>query len=159
MWVLDYGCANGKLIEELIKLNIPHVVGTDISYYAINSGREQGLPLEYHNVNLLTESFDVIMFLDVLEHVPSVDEIRWWLRLIPGGAMIVVRIPVSADEGEDFVFEASRKDKTHVQCHTKEWWSNLFGECGIISVKEFRGEGIWESSGVMARLLLKGVEC
>ncbi|OLS21585.1 MAG: Ubiquinone biosynthesis O-methyltransferase [Candidatus Heimdallarchaeota archaeon LC_2] len=158
MRVLDFGCATGGLIKELKKGGVTDIKGTDVSYWAISYGQEHyGLKeeLEYFNVNLLTQDFNAVLFLDVLEHVPSVAEINKFLEIsqIP---LLVVRIPVSAIEGEPYVFEISRNDTTHVQCHTKEWWEKVFTDHNYNQIHIFdENPGIFDSEGVLARVYHK----
>ena len=68
---------------------------------------------------------------------------------------IVVRIPVSKIEGENFVLMISRNDITHVQCHTKEWWINLFKQHNFILIKKFNTLTIHDSEGVFAGVFEK----
>lgn len=152
--ILDFGCATGGLVHALKTRGIADVKGTDISYWAINYGKEYFElceELEYHNLNLLASSFSIILFLDVLEHVPSEQEIRNMLGLVEYGTTIAIRVPVSAKEGEPYVLEVSRNDATHVQCHTKRWWDNLLHESEFVFDKVLRGRAIYESKGVFAR--------
>lgn len=156
--ILDFGCATGGLLKSFKERGFENLKGTDISYWAIQYGKlNYGLEeeLEYHNVNLLTCDFDIIFFLDVLEHVPSVGEIKQYLDLIRGGTRVIIRVPISAIEGEPYVLEVSRNDSTHVQCHSAEWWENLLSECGFISGVSFVGRAIYESEGVFARCYVK----
>lgn len=156
--ILDFGCATGGLLKSFRERGFENLRGTDISYWAIDYGKSTlGLEeeLEYYNVNLLTCCYDVILFLDVLEHVPSVGEIKKYLSLVRDGTRIVVRVPVSEVEGKDFVLEVSRNDATHVQCHSKGWWTDLLAECGFTSGIGFIGRAIYESEGVFARCYRK----
>lgn len=156
--ILDFGCATGGLLKSFKERGFQTLAGTDISYWAIEYGKKTlGLEeeLDYYNVNLLTCDYDVILFLDVLEHVPSVGEIKKYLNLVKAGTRIVVRVPVSEVEGEPYVLQVSSNDSTHVQCHSKEWWINLLAECGFISGSSFIGRAIYESKGVFARCYKK----
>ncbi|KKN02383.1 hypothetical protein LCGC14_1118280 [marine sediment metagenome] len=131
--------------------------GTDISYWSIDYGKKTyllGDILEYYNVNLLTRDLDFLFLLDVLEHIPSVKEIRNFLK-ITNAKKIVVRIPVSKIEGDPFVFAVSRNDITHVQCHTKEWWINLFYLYNFNLIKKFNTLTIHDSEGVFAGVFEK----
>ena len=155
--ILDFGCATGGLIKELRNRGIKNVKGTDISYWAIEYGKQTlGLKeeLEFCNLNLLTKDFDIILFLDVLEHIPTIGELRKLLCLT-NADRIIVRVPISAIEGENYVFLVSRNDTTHLQCHTKEWWINLFNECGYKLETFLNGEAIYDSEGVFAGVFTK----
>lgn len=157
--VLDFGSATGGLIYHLKKIGIIDIIGTDISFWAITYGKENyklDKELKYFNVDLLTEKFDCILLLDVLEHVPTVAEIKQYLAFISKNkpVQIAFRVPVCKFEGEPYVLEVSRNDITHVQCRTKEWWRNLFAEFGF-ELKYFITESsIYDSEGVLAAVFV-----
>jgi len=71
--VLDLGCGDGSLGEELIKRKNCKVVGIDISEVAIGYAKKKGVdakvgnleePLDFDN-----DSFDYVILCDVLEHL------------------------------------------------------------------------------------------
>lgn len=152
--ILDFGCAMGGLIDALIRLGHKRVTGTDISYWAIDEGRQMynlsSWILQHYNRQLLEDDYDYVIFLDVLEHVP-LDELHAMLSRIKSNK-IIVRLPVSAKEGENFVLNVSQNDKTHIQIHDKIWWNMLFERYGFILKTLFEREYIYESDGVLARM-------
>lgn len=152
--ILDFGCATGGLVNELRKHGFLDAIGTDISYWAIEYGRKAfGLSsdvLQHYNRQLLEKSFDYVLFTDVLEHVPT-EEINLMLGMLKIDR-IVLRVPVSNEEGEDYVLCVHRNDKTHIQIHTKGWWNNLMTRFGFLQIGIFEGETIFESEGVLARV-------
>jgi SAM-dependent methyltransferase len=155
--ILDFGCATGGLLKEFKFLGYDNLKGTDISYWSIDYGKEHynlGDILEYFNVNLLTEKHDYILLLDVLEHIPSITEIERYLKIIET-KRIIVRIPVSVKEGEPYYLDVSRNDSTHVQCHTKEFWTNLFKKYDFILEKKLSTKAIYDSKGVFAGVFKK----
>lgn len=156
--LLDFGCATGGLLHALIQRAITNVTGTDISYWAIKFGRkEYGFSpqvLQHYNRQLLEDRRDVILMLDVLEHIP-LDELEEVLSVIRA-QRLVVRVPVSAKEGEDFVLEVSKNDKTHVQIHAKSWWEDLLVKYNFSLEKILQGRAIYDSPGVLARVYKGG---
>ena len=129
-YILDFGCATGGLINELKKNGYTNVKGTDPSFWAIEYGKKQlGLEyeLEYFNVDLLTTKPHLLILLDVLEHCPT-DILTSYLNIINNHRPnhIIVRIPISRYEGEDYYLDISRRDKTHMPPHCKTWWLNKF---------------------------------
>lgn len=154
--IVDFGCATGSLLFEFKKRGFRNIKGTDVSYWAIEWGLENlGLEgvLDHYNRNLLVEPKDHCVMLDVLEHIPSVREIMLVLELARRGLKkcLVVRVPVSAREGEDYYLIVSRSDKTHVQCHARKWWLKLLSECGYKFGGSLQRKGvIWSSKGVFA---------
>lgn len=153
--VLDYGAATGGLIYELTNRNV-YCKGTDISYWAVEYGKKHynlDNKLYHYNPKLLADLFDVVLFLDVLEHIPD-EELNTLLNMLQAKELIV-RIPVSAYEGEDFVLEVSKNDKTHIQIHSKKWWLDLFSKYGY-NIKVFLNtSSIYDSEGVLAAILVK----
>lgn len=153
--VLDFGCATGGLVAAMRVLGYSRIIGTDISYWAIQQGRKMfGLGkavLHHYNRQLLEGDFDVVLMLDVLEHV-STGELENLMDCLATNR-IAVRIPVSAREGEHFVLEVSRNDKTHIQIHPKEWWEDLFKRHGFVLDKLFETKSsIHDSDGVLSRV-------
>ncbi len=151
--VLDYGAATGGLVYELLNRLI-YCEGTDISHWAIEYGKKKydmEHMLHHYNPSLLLEDFDVVLFLDVLEHIPN-DELLYIFSLLKA-KQVIIRIPVSKNEGEDFVLEVSKNDKTHIQVHCKEWWLDLFKEYSYNKFVPLNKESIYDSEGVLAGIL------
>jgi hypothetical protein len=153
--IIDFGCATGGLIKEFVEKGYTNIKGTDVSYWAIQYGMDilkLKNELNYYNIHLLTEEKDYLFLLDVLEHIPSVEEIKQILILGKKNLRkkMVIRIPVSRKEGEPYVYDVSRNDITHVQCHSINWWIDLFNLVGL-KIKEFLYcEYIFTSRGVLA---------
>lgn len=156
--ILDFGCATGGLVNCFYQNGYTNIKGTDISYWAINYGRKQynlsADILNHYNRQLLEEKFDFIFFLDVLEHIPS-SELNEMMSLIKNTNKLIVRIPVSNKEGENFVLDVSKNDKTHIQIHDKDWWLNFFSEYGFNTNKILETSSIYESDGVLSRILYR----
>lgn len=154
--VLDYGAATGGLIYELTARYV-YCEGTDISYWAVEYGKKHyNLEhlLHHYNPTLLSGLFDVILFLDVLEHIPD-EELHNILSNIQVAKQLIVRIPVSKNEGENFVLDISKNDKTHIQIHCKKWWLDFFKKYGY-TINTFLNETcIYDSEGVLAVILEK----
>lgn len=158
--IIDYGCATGLLLRAFKKRGYCNLIGTDISYWAINQGRKQyGLSseLQHYNRNLLEVPKDWLIMLDVLEHIPTLDELNNMFQLISQSTIrkgFIVRIPVSKHEGEDFYLEVSRNDKTHTQSHSTDWWLRFFKQHNLRLTRFFNEEPyIWNSTGVLAAQL------
>ena len=160
--VLDFGCATGGLLHELKRFGITQIKGTDISYWAISYGKKKydlKKELEHQNIKLLTHCYDVILFLDVLEHCP-LEHIRIYLQLIqmysPIGTDVVVRVPLAECEGGNYVLEVSRNDVTHIQCQTRSWWIGLFHCFNLFNRFNFYNRSIYDSEGVLAGVFRLG---
>jgi predicted TPR repeat methyltransferase len=154
MRVLDFGCGAGGLLRELRVRGCENLCGTDISRWAIKMGKEYGLDdiLHYFNMDLLDRPWEFVIFQDVLEHIPTLEELNWVLETIWADAYVYIRVPVSENEGENFVLQVSRNDATHFQCHSKKWWDQFVKDLGYDLVCVINGKAIYESPGVLARV-------
>lgn len=153
--VLDFGCGYGGLLNSLWSLGYKSVEGTDISQWAIEEGHRRFKHLrehlQFYNRNLLRQRHDYIVMLDVMEHMPEY-EIENVLKLARSGCVnsLIVRIPVSAVEGDPFVLPVSNNDPTHITCHTKTWWHKQFRQSGFEVAQHLSETTIYDSPGVLA---------
>ncbi len=150
-FILDFGCATGVLLDEFFKRGYFNIAGTDVSYWAISEGKKKkGVSpfLYYYNLDLVNSYFDYIFFFDVLEHIHD-EELEKILSLLTSQNLLV-KIPVSKNEGEPFFLEVSRKDVSHIQCHAKGWWIKLFEKFGYRMEKPVTGKTIYDSEGLFA---------
>jgi predicted TPR repeat methyltransferase len=154
--ILDFGCATGALLKELKDRGFSDIKGTDISNWAIEYGKDAfrlESDLEFYNRNLLCEPFDYIIMLDVLEHLPDY-ELETVLGLAKKGLRhkLLVRIPVSLVEGEDFVLDVSKNDRTHIQIHDTQWWLNKIESVGFKYLTDIHKDAIYSSPGVFCAI-------
>ena len=152
-YILDFGCATGGLLYEFKKMGYVNICGTDISYWSIQYGKEVlGLEkeLRYYSLDVLSHHKDHLIMLDVLEHIPTVEELEHILKLASTNLLksCAVRIPVCNGLGDDFVLDVSRRDKTHTLCYPKDWWKQKFLEAGFKDIKPVFSESIYDSDGV-----------
>ena len=118
MDVLDVGCGAGILSESMSSLGY-HVVATDPATRNIEIAKthaqQMGLDIDYHEgliENLEAKTFDAILVMEVVEHVPDVQELlsECIQRLKPGGHLFVATINrtlasfVTAIVGAEYVF-------------------------------------------------------
>lgn len=158
--ILDFGCATGGVVNSFLNIGLKNVIGTDISYWAINYGREiynlSSNILQHYNRQLLEEPWKCILFLDVLEHIPSKELEQMFSRI--NSEFLVVRLPVSKNEGENFVLKVSQNDKTHIQIHTKEWWEELFYKYNYVLDQILEAKYIYDSNGVLSRVYARKIQ-
>ena len=154
--IIDFGTATGALMHSLKKKGIQEVKGSDISIWAVNFGRETfGFTykeLQYYNLNLLCEPKEYLICLDVFEHCPP-GELERVLEVIgkhPPLKGMVVRIPVSLEEGQDYFLDVSKNDRTHLQAHSKVVWQRIFAEYGFVETGRLNTTNIYDSDGVYA---------
>lgn len=156
--ILDFGCATGGLLRCLKERGFTNIQGTDISCWAIEYGKSNfdlQNELEFYNRNLLYCGADYIFMFDVLEHL-SDGELEIILKLARNGLAkkLLVRVPISLNEGEDYFLDVSKNDKTHIQIHCKDWWIEMLNSFGFIFQKEIECETIYCSSGVFSGIFI-----
>jgi SAM-dependent methyltransferase len=98
--VLDFGCGDGRVIYELKKRGIDNIVGIDMSKRAISFAQAMVL---YEHIEFFQkiedvreECFDVIVAMEVLEHIP-IEYIRGILielkNVLKNEGSIIISIP------------------------------------------------------------------
>lgn len=160
--ILDFGCATGALLKELKDRGFKNVKGTDISNWAIEYGKETyelNNELEFYNRNLLCETFDHIIMLDVIEHLPDY-ELETVFKLAHKGLKkkLLIRVPTSCREGEDFVLDVSKNDRTHIQIHSKDWWISKIESFGFVYLTDVSRDNIFSSPGVFCGMFKNKTE-
>jgi SAM-dependent methyltransferase len=119
--VLDAGCAMGFLVEALRDRGV-EAFGVDISDYAIEQVRSDIKP--YCRLGSVTEPlsdrYDLIVSIEVLEHLPT------------EAAILAVSNLCAATA--DFIFSSTPIDYqeiTHLNVQPPEWWTEAFGRQGF----------------------------
>ena len=146
--ILDFGCAVGFLMRGLAKYG--DVYGVDVSDWAIEQASAQGLKVQ----KTIDPKLDhgMVFALDVFEHIPEKDLERILLNIRT--KLIVFRMPVCANEGEDYVLNVSRVDPTHVIRWTKNQWRKLFENLGYFPL-DLNLSTIYNSPGVYTGIAIR----
>lgn len=150
---LDYGCGLGFLMEGLNSFHTGETFGYDISEWAREECRKKELAVFDSLQQTLQQSYDLCWFLDVLEHMQE-DEIDEVLSQLDTN-YLTVRIPVAKVEGERFYLEVSNNDETHITCHSKTWWNNLFSKHNYQLFITLNLASIYDSDGVYCAMFKK----
>lgn len=95
--LLDFGCGSGIFVEELEKAGFD-AHGVDISDEAVRFGALQGIKnlsvIDSHKINFSDNTFDVVLSMDVLEHL---EDEEWALkeieRILKPNGIFVVMVP------------------------------------------------------------------
>jgi 2-polyprenyl-3-methyl-5-hydroxy-6-metoxy-1,4-benzoquinol methylase len=148
--ILDFGCAVGHLLNGLRKSGIRDLEGCEISDWATQEAKNKGFNV---SKTLRNKHYDVIYFLDVLEHIDgkTLDEIFSSIRC----SCIIFRIPVIKKLGEDYVLSVSRKDPTHVTRRTKTQWTAFFKQHGFGHILNLNLHTIYDTTGVFSGIAIK----
>ena len=148
--VLDFGCAVGMLMTGLRRRGVKNLYGVDISEWARNQASMK-FPGKIFD-SLPCGEFSVVYFLDVLEHM-TIKEVCNTLESIVANAL-VIRLPLSAKDGERYILDVSEADPTHIIRWTRETWYTLFNAYGY-EVYPIVGEEIYDSEAVLAVIAIK----
>ncbi len=119
--VLDAGCAIGMLVEALRARGVD-ARGIDVSSYAIQSAPADLQPYlrEGSIADPFGERFDLIVCIEVLEHMPSADADR--------------AIANIAEHTDDVLFSSTPfdyREPTHVNVRMPEEWAEAFARHGL----------------------------
>ncbi len=125
--VLDAGCALGFLVGALRQRGVA-AEGIDISEYAIKHAPEAAQP--YCRVGSvldpLPQRYDLIVCIEVLEHLPPADSVRALANL--------------CQATDDIIFSSSPidfREATHFNVQPPEYWAGLFAEQGFVRDVDF----------------------
>ena len=148
--VLDVGCAKGYLVEAFRAHGVAHVVGVDVSAYAVSRAGPSahgrllvgnlmgGLPFR-------STSYDVVTAMDLFEHLqnplPALAEIHRVLKT-DGYAYLKICHPRHPN---------ATKDPTHVNVQPMAYWTRLFRQAGFTWVRIYEAD-VTGSRGFIERL-------
>ncbi len=96
--VLDVGCSNGALVEQLVRIGYTNLTAVDVSEKVVARCHARGLHQVQHVAGTHTHfadgSFDCIVASDVLEHIEDDSEaLREWIRLLRPGGLLIIFVP------------------------------------------------------------------
>ena len=130
--VLDAGCALGFLVEMLRERGV-HAFGVDISEFAIANVHPFTAPFCWAGslVDPLPQRYDLIVTIEVLEHIPIADSER-----------VIANLCAYTD---DILFSSTPfdyKEATHCNVQPPEYWAERFTRHGFYRDVEFDAEFI-----------------
>ena len=125
--VLDAGCGFGFLVEALRERGV-EAAGMDVSPYAVQNIHEsvRGYCWSGSLTDDLPRTYDLIVTVEVLEHVPPADAAR-----------VIANICAHAD---DVLFSSTPldyKELTHVNVQPPEYWAEHFARHGFYRDVDF----------------------
>lgn len=128
--VLDAGCAMGLLVAALRDLGV-EAYGVDLSEYAISRVREDIRPycavgsLADPLPNSLPRRYDLVVSMEVLEHMPEED-----------GKKSIANLCTMSDQILFSSVPDDTTDPTHINLHETPYWCGLFAKQGFFSAEE-----------------------
>lgn len=145
--LLDFGCGTGHLLKRLSASF--EAFGYDTAPFARNLSRgnaPDAVILEDW-VALPSGSFDVVVSLHTLEHLPRPQSILQGLadKLAPGGLFLAV-VPNPSGLGHRLKGRHwfAYRDATHVSLLTRTEWLMLVRKAGL-QIVSVRGDGMWDA--------------
>ncbi|GAB6068649.1 hypothetical protein JCM13664_19690 [Methylothermus subterraneus] len=101
--ILDAGCAQGHHLEALRRVGFTNLTGVELSEQLLSVARQRLPQAQLIQADIRewlpqapAESFDVVFFHDVLEHLPrenTIEVLRGFYRLLAPGGRLSVRVP------------------------------------------------------------------
>ena len=147
--VLDLGCATGYLGEALAERGC-HVTGVEYVEEAAEQARQlldRVVVGDLNTLDLVAEfgpgSFDVLVFGDVLEHLPDPARVlRGAVQLLTPGGSVVISIPnithgsirLAILQGRWQYTETGLLDRTHIRFFTRQSLLDLVTGAGLVAV-------------------------
>jgi methionine biosynthesis protein MetW len=95
--ILDLGCGEGNVTQLFLKKG--KVVGVDISQKALKKAAGLGIKTKLHDLNALplpfkTETFDVMVLTDTLEHlIDPLGVLKESFRILARGGRVIITVP------------------------------------------------------------------
>jgi len=126
--VIVLGAARGYLVKAFYEQGI-HAVGVDISRWAVENCAE-GIEeyMYWGDVCDLSlwedEEFDLVVALDVLEHIKVPDLHLAIDEAARVGRIVILDVPIMPHDDEPD--QSHGTDKSHVSCYSKYWWIQQF---------------------------------
>jgi SAM-dependent methyltransferase len=124
--LLDVGCGTGLLVNALLRLGYRQVRGIDLSTHQIAVALRRSLPCEETDAEYIHRladnepaSLDGIFLMDVLEHIPVGEQMRFsgaLHRLLRPGGRLVISVP---NASSTFAARWRYMDWTHQCCFTE----------------------------------------
>jgi methionine biosynthesis protein MetW len=160
--VLDVGCGAGVLARVLADECHAHFVGVEPDSFRAEEAAERGLEVHfgYLTAELIRDlgSFDIVLFADVLEHLPNPQSVLLLAReaLKPRGSLIVSvpnvahwSVRLSLVRGKFEYWSFGIMDATHLRWFTADGIRSLLTSAGFKTL-EYRataGQGLPDNDG------------
>lgn len=134
--ILDIGCGTGLFVNSLIKCGFENVHGIDISESQVKVALSRDLPCEFveSTISFLQskpENYSYIFLLDVIEHIPVVDQIMFIkacrVALKPNGKLIIL----TPNANSTFATRYRYIDPTHTCMFTDDSLYSLYSMSGF----------------------------
>lgn len=146
--ILDLGCGFGGFLGVCRQEGYQQLRGIDISFENVSMAHQLGLNMVEQGelldtlTQIKTESYDIVLFLDVIEHFEQKDIVtilQQTFRILKKGGQGIIHVPNS--EGI-FGSRIRYADFTHEMAFTQNSLSQLFRFCGFEQFRFFEDKPI-----------------
>ncbi|MHC1635416.1 MAG: class I SAM-dependent methyltransferase [Candidatus Methanospirareceae archaeon] len=139
--ILDIGCGEGYVSSVLVEDN--EVYGLEISEVAVEKAREKGIKALFSNLEHIPfpdKSFDVVLALDILEHLfDPIFVLREANRVLKDDGILLISIPNAANIYSRLVFLFTGEIKDAAEVSEKRTPEFMFSEhIRFFSAKKIR---------------------
>jgi predicted TPR repeat methyltransferase len=162
-FVLDYGCGVGFVVKAMQNLGYI-AMGYDHSSWAIEWGRENLFGQRYDFLEYPSslqddmtrvhhhgkKQWELMTSFDVFEHM-TLDDVTSVLKQ-ENPHHLLVRIPLTKEDGGKFILPVSEADPTHITRLTRESWVKYFNDNGYRFLFNINLGNIYDSDGVMCAM-------
>ncbi len=124
--VIDLGCGTADFLSVFIKNNIPDVLGVDgewVEASLLKIPKESFMPAELEKPFRLDRKFDLVLSLEVAEHIPEKFAGDFIDTLTGLGDMVCFSAAVPSQGG-----------RSHLNERWPDYWAGLFSQRGYASV-------------------------
>ncbi len=139
--VLDVGCGIGTWLSQFKKAGVKRITGIDNPYVNVNLllrylRKEEFSPHDLTRPFDLKQRFDLVMSLEVAEHLPETSAAAFIESLTKHGDIIIFSAAVPYQEGQN-----------HINEQWPEYWQALFHKHGYVAF-DFLREEFWNNKKV-----------
>jgi len=131
--ILDFGCGSGAALDVCKHLGFKQTLGLDVSDYCIESTRQKGIRAEKIGTEFpeIKEVFDLILCLDVLEHLQDdVDYLSKLRKLLRDNGRILVSVPA-----HQFLWSSHDDLNHHFRRYSRKSIERLVKDSGLTIVE------------------------
>jgi SAM-dependent methyltransferase len=137
--VIDVGCGDGTWLKTFQEYGVQEILGVDGSYVdesILVISKENFLPYDLTKPLKLDKQFDLVMSLEVAEHLPAESAESFIDSLTSLGAVILFSAAIPEQGGDN-----------HINEQWQEYWAEKFQQRGYV-VFDYIRKKIWRNSKV-----------
>ena len=137
--ILDMGCANGGVLQELYRRGYSHLLGIDPSIVCVHNTLHKGIEAIRSDIFSYKpiEKFDCIIFSHVLEHIRdlkrAVQDLTEWLK---DDGILYIEVPNAGRYAEQYIVPYYYFDCEHINHFDKISLCNLLDEYEGVAIEE-----------------------